>query len=150
MHHHVKGGISNMNDVNNSKQERMKMGAFLIAAVIVILDICVIALGTIMDEVPVTLTIGCVGVITFIGTLVFTNYLSGDAELAKKELRKAITAAFTLVYLVFLGLVVFGDTFGEETELAKTVVGHFTWIVGIIITFYFGSRIVESMRQNKP
>ena len=57
--------------------------------------------------------------------------------------RKAIAAAFTLVYLALLALVVFSRTFAAETQLTETIVGHFTWIVGIIMVFYFGSRSVE-------
>ncbi|MFH1647906.1 MAG: hypothetical protein ABID71_09555 [Chloroflexota bacterium] len=124
-------------------------GAFWMAALIVILDVGVIALG-VADIVSVALSVGCVGVITFVGVLMLCNYLSHDPALATTEMRKAIAAAFTLVYLVFLGLVVFTDAAGADTELAKTIVGHFTWIEGIIIIFYFGSRAVEKYIENKP
>ncbi len=130
--------------------ERRKTGTFVIALLIVVLDILALALGTIIDAVPISLSIGCVGIITFIGVLTLSNYLSGDPEFAKKEMRKAIAASFTLVYLVFLALVVFSEDFLAETELAKTVVGHFTWIVGIIMIFYFGSRSLEEyLKKNK-
>ncbi len=126
-----------------------KTGAFVIALLIVALDILALALATIIDAVPVALSIGCVGVITFVGMLTLTNYLSHDPELAKKEVRKAIAASFTLVYLVFLALVVFSEAPSADTELAKTVVGHFTWIVGIIIIFYFGSRSLDEYLKRK-
>ena len=131
------------------KWKLRKTGAFVIALLVVALDILALALGTIIPTVPVALSIGCVGVITFVGVLVLSNYLSHDPELAKKEIRKAIAASFTLVYLVFLALVVFGEAFPAETELAKTVVGHFTWIVGIIMVFYFGSRSVEEYLKRR-
>jgi len=126
-----------------------KTGASVIALLVVALDILALALGTIIPTVPVALAIGCVGVITFVGVLMLSNYLSGDPELAKKEMRKAIAASFTLVYLVFLALVIFTEAFTAETELAKTVVSHFTYIVGIIIVFYFGSRALEEYRNKK-
>jgi cobalamin synthase len=128
---------------------RKKTGAFIIALLIVVLNILALALGTIIGAVPISLSIGCVGVITFIGVLTLSNYLSSDPELAKKEMRKAIAASFTLVYLVFLALVVFSEDFIAETELAETVVGHFTWIVGIIMIFYFGSRSLEEYLKRK-
>ena len=128
--------------------EKRKVGATVIALLVVALDILALALGTITDAVPIALSIGCIGVITFIGVLLLTNYLSHDPELAKKEMRKAIAASFTMVYLVFLALVVFGETSAGETELAKSIVGHFTWVVGIIVTFYFGSRLLEERHKN--
>lgn len=126
--------------------ESRKKGAFAIAFVIVALDILALALGAIVDTVPVALAIGCVGIITFVGILTLSNYLSQDPNLAKREVRKAIAASFTLVYLVLLALVVFSPTnvVDANTELVETIVGHFTWIVGIIIIFYFGSRSVDA------
>lgn len=135
----------------NETEKRWKLrktGAFVIALLVVVFDILALALGTI-NIVPIALSIGCVGVITFVGMLTLSNYLSRDPGLAKREVRKAIAAAFTLVYLVLLALVVFNEASPVETELAKTVVGHFTWIVGIIIIFYFGSRSLEEYLKRK-
>lgn len=144
--------MAKQREVNKEKEvqwlERRK-GSLIIALLIVVLDILVLALGTITDAIPVTFSIGCVAVITFTGVLVLTNYLSRDPELAKREIRKSIAAAFTLVYLLLLGLVVFGRSFVASTELAETIVGHFTWVVGIIIIFYFGSRSVEEYLKGK-
>lgn len=124
-------------------------GAFLIALLVVVLDILALALGTIVTEIPVALSLACVGVITFIGVLLLSNYLSRDPSLAKKEMRKAIAASFTLVYLSLLAVTVFGGLSASETELAKTIVGHFTWVIGIIVAFYFGSRAVEEALKRK-
>jgi len=127
-----------------------KKGAFTIALTVAALDILVIALGTIIDAVPPALSIGCVGVITFIGVLSLSNYLSRDPGLSKKEMRKAIAASFSLVYLVLLAESVFGKSPAAQSDLMETVVGHFTWIVGIVIIFYFASRSVEEyFKRNK-
>jgi len=131
-----------------TKWEKRKAGATVIALLVVALDILALALGTITDAVPIALSIGCIGVITFVGVLLLTNYLSHDPELAKKEMRKAIAASFTMVYLIFLALIVFGETSPEQTELAKSILGHFTGVVGAIITFYFGSRFFEERRKS--
>ena len=128
--------------------EKRKTGVTVIALLVVALDILALALGTLIDAVPIALSLGCIGIITFVGVLMLTNYLSHDLGFAKKEMRKALAASFTMVYLIFLALVVFGETSAEETELAKTIVGHFTWVVGVIITFYFGSRLLEERRKN--
>jgi len=126
-----------------------KTGAFIIALLVAAFDILALALGTIISAVPIALSIACVGVITFVGVLTLSNYLSRDPELARKEMRKAIAASFTLVYLALLALVVFNEDSIADTELAKTVVGHFTWVVGIIIIFYFGSRSVDEYLKRK-
>ena len=130
--------------------------AYLVALAIVILDVLAVALGTIVEAVPMAFSIGCVGIVTFIGTLTLSNYLSDDPNLAKNEMRKAIAAAFTVVYLVFLGFVIFDPSANAanqeatyNTELAKTIVGHFTWIEGIVIGFYFGSRILDKYKESK-
>jgi len=137
---------------NNETEKRWnlrKTGAFVIALLVVALDILALALGTIIPAVPIALAIGCIGIITFIGVLTLSNYLSHDPDLAKKEMRKAIAASFTLVYLALLTLVIFNKDTIADTELAKTIVGHFTWIVGIIIIFYFGSRSVDEYLKRK-
>ena len=143
------GGKEKEHDEIERRWKLRKTGAFVIALLVVALDILALALGTIVDTVPIALSIGCVGVITFVGVLTLSNYLSRDPELAKKEVRKAIAASFTLVYLVLLALVLFSEASSADTELAKTVVGHFTWIVGIIIIFYFGSRSLEEYLKRK-
>jgi uncharacterized protein YneF (UPF0154 family) len=143
------GGEEGGNNETEKLWKLRKTGAFVIALFVVVLDIVALALGTIWSVVPVALSVGCVGVITFVGILTLSNYLSHDPELAKKEMRKAIAASFTLVYLVLLALVVFTKVPDANAELAKTIVGHFTWIVGIIIIFYFGSRSVEEYLKKK-
>ena len=143
------GGEEREHNETEKRWKLRKTGAFVIAFLIVALDILALALGTINGIIPVALSVGCVGVITFVGVLALSNYLSRDPELAKKEVRKAIATSFTLVYLVLLALVVFSEAPPADTELAKTVVGHFTWIVGIIMIFYFGSRSLEEYLKRK-
>jgi len=70
------------------KWKERKTGATVIALLVVALDILALALVTITDAIPIALSIGCIGIITFVGVLLLTNYLSQDPELAKKEMRK--------------------------------------------------------------
>jgi hypothetical protein len=132
---------------NKTDWEKRKTGVTVIALLVVALDILALSLGTLIDAVPIALSIGCIGIITFVGVLMLTNYLSHNLDFAKKEMRKALAASFTMVYLIFLALVVFGEASTVETETAKTIVGHFTWVVGVIITFYFGSRLREEWNK---
>jgi cation transport ATPase len=135
-------------ELSEEEWKKRKWWALWIALIIVALDVLALALGEVLDSMPVALSLACVGVITFIGVLVLVNHLSHDPELAKKEMRKAIAASFTLVYLAVLAYVLSG-TLTANTELAETVVRHFTWIVGIIIVFYFGSRLGEKLIDAK-
>lgn len=131
-------------EAERRRKKRRKV-AFWMSLVVVILDILAIALGTMTGLIPLALSIACVGIFTFFGVLILSSYLSRDDTLTQKEMRKAIAASFTLVYLILLALVVFGEVSSEQTDLAQTVTGHFTWVVGIIIVFYFGSRSVEEL-----
>jgi len=59
------------------------------------------------------------------------------------EVRKAITATFIIVYFALLSLINFEELGTSYTGLFKTMMDHFTYLVGIIVVFYFGSRSVE-------
>jgi cytochrome c biogenesis protein CcdA len=128
--------------------------ALLIGSFTVGLNVLFLILGIVVDSIPVALAISCVGVITFAGVLAFCNYLSADKDIAKKEIRKALAASIVLVYLSLLPLVLFGtDSSGGEdividSAAAESLMKHFTWVVGIVVTFYFGSRIVDKFKQN--
>ncbi|HCJ66914.1 MAG TPA: hypothetical protein DHV62_06205 [Elusimicrobia bacterium] len=54
-----------------------------------------------------------------------------------------------MVYFVVLSWVLSPKLSVSDSELAKTVVGHFTYIIGIIVVFYFGSRSVEKYLETK-
>lgn len=58
-----------------------KTGAFVIVLLVVALDILDFTLGTIIEAVLVTLSIGCVGVITYLGVLTSSNYFARDPGL---------------------------------------------------------------------
>lgn len=71
------------------------------------------------------------------------NTLSESKRIDKGEMRKAITASFIVVYLTILSILTLMDDVITDTELTKTIIGHFTYVVGLIIVFYFGSRVAE-------
>lgn len=89
------------------------------------------------------------GVITFLGILMLVNYLSNSSALDKGEMRKAIAGSFIIVYFALVSLLTFTPEFFSDTELARAIIGHFTYLVGIIIVFYFGSRSVEEYLKIK-
>ena len=129
-------------------QEPKGWKAILIAFIIGILDIIVLFLGT-SNVLPIAGSVGSVGVITFFGVLMLVNYLSKSKVLDKGEMRKAIAASFVVIYFALLSLLTFTGFGPSNTELAETIIGHFTYLVGIIIVFYFGSRTVEKYIEKR-
>lgn len=127
-------------------ETKKKKGVFTIAFLIFALDIAALLVGT-EEWLKREFALGAIGIITFVGALVLVNYGSQDPEFTKKEVRKAIAAAFLVTYLALLSMVTFGTLPAGQTELAAKVVTHFTWITGIIIGFYFGSRAVEAITE---
>ena len=128
--------------------------AGVIAFFIAFFDLGMLLLGT------TSVAVGGVGLVTFLGVLMLANFLSESSNLDKGEVRKAITASCFAVYFAITGLLLEARSTAPtaltaptaqgttETELAKTIVAHLTYLVGIIVAFYFGSRSVEKYLEN--
>ena len=82
------------------------------------LDVLMLFLGT-LNVFQIALSVGSVGVITFLGILMLVNYLSNSPALDKGEMRKAITGAFIAVYFALVSLLTFTEFGPLDTELAK-------------------------------
>ena len=137
------------NQKNPNWKARWK-GATIIAAVTVFLDLSVLFLGTHSIKGLISLSIpwsvGSIGIITFVGILLHVNYLSNDTELSKREMRKAIAASLIAVYCTLVPLIIFelpNFTNDKQFELATTAIADFSWVIGAVIVFYFGSRSVD-------
>jgi hypothetical protein len=124
--------------------ERKWRISVLVALVIALIDVSIL---TMIHR--VFFCMACVGIITLLGMLVLTNFLSESSELSTGELRKSLAASSIVVYFVVLSWVLSPKLSVSDSELAKTVVGHFTYIIGIIVVFYFGSRSVEKYLETK-
>lgn len=129
------------------KEEKWKK-AFQMAILIGVLDILALLLGT-LKLVHIAWSVGSIGVITFLGILMLVNYLSGSPALDEGEMRKAITGSFVAVYFALVSLLTFGGFYPSGTELAKTIIGHFTTLIKIIVIFYFGSSGVREYLKFK-
>ena len=90
-----------------------------------------------------------IGVVTFFGTLIIANYMSGTGQFNSGEIRKAITTSVIVVYLIFIPLITFGSIQIPNDGTVKGIVQNFTWIVGIIVVFYFISRSIEEYGKAK-
>ena len=120
---------------------------------VVVADVVVFYVGASndspLDRIPLLWSIVGIGIITFFGTLTLANYLSKDSRLDKGEIRKALTASLIVVYFALVSLVTCPECGDLESEFSKQVVEHFTWVIGVIIVFYFGSRVVQEWLKSK-
>jgi len=119
-----------------------------IAVVIVFLDIFFLYLGT-LEKLHITLSVGSVGIITFFGILMLVNYLSDSLAVDKGEMRKAIAGSFIAVYFIVLSWITFREFSPSDTELAGTIIRHFTHLIGVIVGFYFTSSTIREYRKIK-
>lgn len=117
--------------------------ASLMAFVIIVLCIGALLFGA-FNKLYISCSIASVGIISFLGVLMLTNYLSNSRNLNQGEMRKALTVSFTAVYFSLISLLTFKDFPISEKEIAQSITGHFTYLIGIIIVFYFGS---SAMRE---
>jgi len=123
--------------------------AFRMVMALVVLDIIILPLLIWAFRIPAQWMFIGLGTITFFGILLISSYLSGTSPLNTGEIRKAITGSFVIIYFAFMPLVAFGSVNLPADEPIKTIITHFTWIVGAIVIFYFISRTVEEYVKAK-
>ena len=79
-------------------------------------------------------------------------YLPNDMVLKKREREIAIAASLIAAYCTFVLLIIFelpNFTNDKQFELATTVIIAFSWIIGVIIVFYFSSRSFDKWVDSK-
>jgi hypothetical protein len=117
--------------------------------VIAVLDVLAVAIGLALEAwwetlAPVSVAVAAVGVITFFGLVIL---LGGFPEVIGHpgRMRGVLTAAFTSVFFVLLGLLAFFQG-GEASELGDHLVTSLTYLMGVIIAFYFGATTYERVK----
>lgn len=91
--------------------------------------------------------IASIGIVTFIGVLALADYVSIEHSISTGEMRSAMTASITVVYLVITALTFTRDP--SDAAVATTVIQHFTWVMGAVVVFYFGSKGVLQFMEVK-
>lgn len=134
--------------VSNTRQRRW-FNTLKMISVIGIVDLVILPFIISFLGVPIQWIFIGMGVVTFFGTLLIVNYMSGTAPLNSGEIRKALTVSVLTVYLTFVPLITFGSIDIPAQGAVKTVVENFTWIVAIIIIFYFVTRAIEEYGKLK-
>lgn len=133
----------------SNKHSREWARTVVMISILGIIDLVLVPLLVTTMGIPVQWIFIAMGVITFFGILLVVNYMSGSSPLDTGEIRKALTGTFVILYFVFIPLVTFGGISVTQGDSVKTIITNFTWIVGAIIIFYFGSRAVEEYVKSK-
>lgn len=123
--------------------------AFKLISALVFVDLVIVPLLVNLLGLPVQWIFISLGVITFFGILLIASYMSGSSPLDTGEVRKAITGAFVVVYFALVPIAAFGGLNLVATESIRTLITNFTWIVGIVVILYFGSRAVEEVVKSR-
>jgi len=134
--------------VSNNRQRKW-FNTVKMIMLIGLIDLLILPIIVTMLGIPLQWIFLGIGIVTFFGTLIIVNYMSGTAPLNSGEIRKALTAAVITVYLSFVPLITFGSIQIPSDGAVNTIVVNFTWIVGIIIIFYFISRAIEEYAKIK-
>lgn len=125
------------------------LNALKMISALAILDLVIIPLLITLLHIPIEWLFITIGIVTFFGILLIANYMSGTSPFDTGEVRKALTGSFIIIYFAFVPLITFGNISLASAEPIKTIITNFTWIVGAIIIFYFGSRAVEEYIKSK-
>lgn len=134
--------------VSNSRQKKW-FNTVKMIMILGVIDLLIIPLIVTLLNIPLQWIFLGIGVVTFFGTLIIANYMSGTGQFNSGEIRKAVTTSVITVYLIFIPLITFGSIQIPNDGTVKGIVQNFTWIVGIIVVFYFISRSIEEYAKVK-
>ncbi len=102
----------------------------------------------------VTWAIATTAVVSFVAT-VWAQIGKGDDDnrkLTKYVMRNALTASFSLTYLVTVALVVFyrGDSAADRLPaITDTMLQSYTFLMTVVVGFYFGGAALEKSAEFK-
>jgi hypothetical protein len=118
-------------------------------SIIAVLDLVAVTIGLALEAwwetlAPVSVAVAAVGVITFFGLVIL---LGGFAEVIAHpgRMRGVLTAAFTSVFFVLLGLLAFYQG-GDASDIGAHLVTSLSSLMGVVIAFYFAATTYERVR----
>jgi hypothetical protein len=88
------------------------------------------------------------GFVLFLSVLIL-GYWWGEKRGNEQRwaIRDALASGFFAAYFTLLGLSLGVQT--QQSDIVKTLVSNFTYLMGVIIVFYFGSKAVTEYIQMK-
>ena len=93
------------------------------------------------------IAIGSVGIVTFIGVLCLADYVSIEEGISTGEMRAAITASITSIYVVIVALTFYHPNTSLSSD--NPIIKNFTWVMETVVIFYFGSKAVLQYREKR-
>jgi hypothetical protein len=84
-----------------------------------------------------------VGIVLFLGVALLGHYV--ETVNAEAAMRHGLAAAFMGAYLTVLGFSVSG-----AATFSSSLVKNLTWVMGVVVSFYFGSSTAVQLKQTKP
>lgn len=142
-----------MSEKNNGEEKKIinkkRIIFWFLFCIIGIIDIVILIVFKLFFKEFSIFSVGVIGIFTFFGILMFLNYLTGDKNICQGEMRKAITISFIVVYFALLSLSTINNLGISYTGMFQTMIEHFSYLVGIVVVFYFGSRSVEKYIDTK-
>jgi len=136
-----------LRQLSNSRS-KMWFNSLKIIAGIGIVNLIIIPLIMTFLKIPLEWIFLGIGIVTFFGLLLLSNYMSGTSSYDTGEIRKAVAGSFIIIYLIFVPLISFGTIKMPLLTPIQAIIG-FTWIVGIVVIVYFVSRTVEEYAKIK-
>jgi len=98
--------------------------------------------AAIRSDWPHSVSVIGAGMIGFVFALSWTREQSKGTDSTDTTIRSAIAVAIVIQYLVLVSIVSFFWSNGDDAKLpaiTQTFVSNFTYVVGVVIAFYFGS-----------
>jgi hypothetical protein len=81
-----------------------------------------------------------IGIVLFLGITLLGHY--ADPDIADAAIRHGLAAGFVGSYLTALGFSITG-----ATRFEPSLVKNLTWVIGVIVTFYFGTTTASQMMR---
>lgn len=82
-----------------------------------------------------------IGIINFYGIMLISNYLSGSNQLDTGEFRQALTTSFVFTYFLIITISLVPNN--NIQLLENKFFDSFSQLTLFIVTYYFGSRIIQ-------
>lgn len=130
--------------------------SFILAASIVVVNVVANLLSFYWHtRTPLAVAIVATAVLSFVGLLAIRQSPQGEWKIEEADMRTAIAGTIVIEYLVLVATVAFlpelPNTEGRaETlpALTQTLISNFTYMVGVVIAFYFGASAYVEARKS--
>lgn len=124
----------------------------LFALELLVIGVCLGVDSLINSRYPMIFAVIASAVLTFFGLLLYFIGSTPADKVKDRDVRTAIAAAITIMYLVLAGYGVFlvENKVGKMDPLANTLMTTLSTVVGVVVAFYFGSSAyIEAKRTSR-